>query len=129
MNRSNVYIGAFCPGPVKTEFNDVAGAEFAVEGIDEMTAAEYAIEKMFDGQLIIIPSLYAKLTAAASKLAPTKMMLAATGIVQRSRVLKEPELPVPVNTGADMKLRLTEEELEQAIAGMYDDIKDINELN
>ena len=128
-DRSNVYVGAFCPGPVKTEFNDVAGAEFAVEGLDEMTAAEYAIEKMFDGQLIIVPSLYAKLTAAAVKVAPTKVALAVTGKVQRSRTVKDPEMPVPMNTGADMKLRLSEEELEQAISGIYDDIKDINELN
>ena len=126
--RSNVYVGAFCPGPVNTEFNEVAGAEFAVAGLNEMQAAEYAIEKMFDGQLIIIPSLYAKLTAAAAKVAPTKVMLAATGMVQRSRTVHEPEIPVPENTGADMKLRLSEEELEQAISGMYDDLKDINEI-
>ena len=126
--HSNVYIGAFCPGPVDTEFNDVAGAEFAVGGMDEMQAAEYAIEKMFDGQLIIVPSLYAKLISAAAKVAPTKVMLAATGKVQKARTVHEPEIPVPENTGADMKLRLSEEEIEQAISGMYDDIKDINEL-
>jgi len=126
--RSNVYIGAFCPGPVKTEFNDVAGAEFAVEGLDEMEAAEYAIDRMFDGQLIIVPKLYAKLTAAAARLVPTKLMLAATGAVQHSRVQREPEMPVPVNTGADMKLRLSDEELDNAIAGMYDDINEINEI-
>lgn len=126
--KSNVYIGAFCPGPVKTEFNDVAGAEFAVEGLDEMEAAEYAIDKMLDGQLIIVPKMYAKLTAAAAKIAPTKVMLAATGAVQRSRTQREPEMPVPVNTGADMKLRLSDEELDNAIAGMYDDIREINEI-
>ncbi|MBQ3842745.1 MAG: SDR family oxidoreductase [Ruminiclostridium sp.] len=126
--HSNVYIGAFCPGPVNTEFNNVAGAEFAVGGLDEMQAAEYAIDKMFDGQLIIVPSLYAKLITAAAKVAPTKVMLAATGKVQRARTVHEhgSELEPPVNTGADMKLRLTEEELDQAIAGMRDDIKDIN---
>ena len=127
-DRSNVYIGAFCPGPVKTEFNDVAGAEFAVEGIDEMEAAEYAIDKMFDGQLIIVPKMYAKLTAAAAKLAPSKLMLAATAKVQSSRIRKEPEMPVPVNTGADMKLRLSDEELDNALSGMYDDIREINEM-
>lgn len=126
--RSNVYIGAFCPGPVNTEFNEVAGAEFAVAGLNEMQAAEYAIEKMFDGQLIIIPSLYAKLTAAAAKVTPTKVMLAATGKVQKSRTVHEAEIPVPENTGADMKLRLSEEELEQAISGMRDDLKDINDI-
>ena len=126
--RSNVYIGAFCPGPVRTEFNDVAGTKFAVSGLDEAEAAEYAIEKMFDGQLMIIPKMYAKLTAAAAKIAPAKVMLAATGKVQRSRTMKEDDMPVPVNTGADMKLRLSEEELEQAISGIVDDINEINEI-
>ena len=127
-DHSNVYIGAFCPGPVNTEFNDVAGAEFAVSGLDEMAAAEYAIEKMFDGQLIIIPSLYAKLTAAAAKVAPTKVMLAATSKVQRSRAVHEPSIETPVNTGKDEKLRLSEDELDKALSGIYDDIKDINGL-
>ncbi len=87
--KSNVYIGAFCPGPVRTEFNEISGAEFAVKGIDENYAAEYAIEKMFDGQLIIVPTLMAKATAAAARFTPTKLMLAATGKVQRSRLTKE----------------------------------------
>ncbi len=83
--KSNVYIGAFCPGPVKTEFNEIAGAEFAVEGITDVEAAEYAIEKMFDGQMIILPTFSAKFLAMAAKLLPTDIMLAATGAVQRSR--------------------------------------------
>ncbi|MBQ9383182.1 MAG: SDR family oxidoreductase [Ruminiclostridium sp.] len=128
VDRSNVYIGAFCPGPVKTEFNDVAGAEFAVAGLDEAEAAEYAIEKMFDGQLIIVPKMYAKAAVAMQRFLPTKMMLAATGRIQRSRTVREPELPVPVNTGADMKLRLSDDELDRAISGIVDDIKDINEI-
>ena len=83
--KSNVYIGAFCPGPVKTEFNEVAGAEFAVSGITDVQAAEYAIEKMFDGQMIIIPTATAKLLKTAASIVPTNIMLAATGAVQRSR--------------------------------------------
>lgn len=83
--KSNVYIGAFCPGPVRTEFNEIAGAEFAITGISDVEAAEYAIEKMFDGQMIIVPTASAKFLAAASKVVPTNIMLAATGAVQRSR--------------------------------------------
>ena len=125
--HSNVYIGAFCPGPVRTEFNDVAGAGFNIAGLDEMQAAGYAIEKMFDGQLIIVPSAYAKLTAAAAKVAPTKLLLAATGKIQRARKAPpEPVIDVPVNTGADMKLRLSDDELDSVIAEINDDIKDIN---
>ncbi len=83
--KSNVYIGAFCPGPVRTEFNEIAGAEFAMTGISDVEAAEYAIEKMFDGQMIIVPTATAKFLSIASRVVPTNIMLAATGAVQRSR--------------------------------------------
>ena len=125
----NVYIGAFCPGPVNTEFNETAGADFAVGGLDEMQAAEYAIEKMFDGQLIIIPSWYAKLTAAAAKVTPTKVLLAATGKVQKSRTVHEKTADITPNGNGDMKLRLSEDELDRAVSGMYNDILDINDMN
>lgn len=84
-DNCNVYIGALCPGPVKTEFNEVAGAEFAVGGITDTEAAEYAINKMFDGELIIIPTAKIKATAFASRFAPTKLMLRATMAVQKAR--------------------------------------------
>lgn len=87
-DNCNVYIGALCPGPVNTEFNQVAGAEFAVGGITDTEAAEYAIEKMFDGELIIIPKAMIKATAFASRIAPTKLMLKATMAMQKARTEK-----------------------------------------
>lgn len=44
---SRVSVSAFCPGPVRTEFNETSGAEFAVAGIDASEAAEYALNRMF----------------------------------------------------------------------------------
>lgn len=85
VEKSNVYIGALCPGPVRTEFNEIAGAQFATAGISDVEAAEYAIEKMFDGQMIIIPGAGTRLLRVAAKYAPDNVMLAATGAVQRSR--------------------------------------------
>jgi len=85
---SNVYIGAFCPGPVRTEFNEVSGVEFAVAGISDTYAAKYAIDHMFRRELIIVPTAAAKLIAAASRFVPEKIMLRATGMVQRSRKVR-----------------------------------------
>ncbi len=92
--KSNVYVGAFCPGPVRTEFNEIAGAEFATSGISDVEAAEYAIEKMFDGQMIIIPTFGTKILRAAAKLAPDDIVLAATGAVQRSRKVIEKDTDI-----------------------------------
>lgn len=88
---SNVYIGAFCPGPVRTEFNEVSGAEFAVAGISDTYAAKYAINHMFRRELVIVPTATAKFVAAAAKLVPEKILLRAAGKVQRSRKTNTPK--------------------------------------
>ena len=54
-NNSNVYIGALCPGPVNTEFNNVAGVKFSIKSLESYDVAEYAIKKMFKRKKIIIP--------------------------------------------------------------------------
>jgi short-subunit dehydrogenase len=59
--RSNVYIGALCPGPTATEFNQVAGGEFALKEDDARFCARYAIDKMWHRKMIIIPRFRMKL--------------------------------------------------------------------
>lgn len=119
MEKSNVYIGAFCPGPVRTEFNEISGAEFAVKGMDETDAAEYALEKMFDGELIIVPTMGSKFLAAASRFVPTKFFLAATGKVQKKRLNDgEKEEKDISSTVENVKAKpLTEEEISELTKG------------
>lgn len=122
MEKSNVYIGAFCPGPVRTEFNEISGAEFAVRGMDEKDAAEYALEKMFDGELIIVPTMGSKFLAAVSRFVPTKMFLAATGKVQKKRLNEGTEEKNEKDTTFDpiesIKAKpLTEEEIAALTKG------------
>lgn len=71
---SNVYIGALCPGPVDTEFNEVAGAKFNIKSLSSKTVAECAINGMFKRKLIIIPGVMMKFVVL-SKLLPTKLLL------------------------------------------------------
>lgn len=115
MEKSNVYVGAFCPGPVRTEFNEISGAEFAVRGMDERDAAEYALEKMFDGELIIVPTFGSKFLAAASRFVPTKMFLAATGKVQKKRLTEgteeKAEISADCTEDSGKTLPISEEEL------------------
>ena len=92
--KSNVYIGALCPGPVRTEFNEIAGAQFAVTGASDVEVAEYAIEKMFDGQMIIVPGTGTKFLRAAAKYAPENILLSAVGAVQRSRKKIEKDIDI-----------------------------------
>ncbi|NLA33977.1 MAG: SDR family NAD(P)-dependent oxidoreductase [Tenericutes bacterium] len=60
-NKSNVHISCLCPGPVETNFNKVANVKFAIKGISSDYVAKYAVDKMFESKLIIVPSLKMKL--------------------------------------------------------------------
>lgn len=71
-DHSDVYIGALCPGPVDTEFNDVAKVKFALKGLNSYDVAEYAVKKMFQQKMIIIPGFTTKLGIIASKFLPIK---------------------------------------------------------
>lgn len=54
-SKSNVRISCFCPGPVDTNFNRVAGVSFSVKPISASIAAKYAVDGMFKGKMLIIP--------------------------------------------------------------------------
>lgn len=84
-NKINVYVGTLCPGPVKTEFNKVAGAEFTIGGITAKEVVDYAVSEMFKGNTVIIPSNGVKALAALAKVAPSKLMLKAAYFAQTAR--------------------------------------------
>lgn len=81
---SNVYVGALCPGPVNTEFNDVAKVKFAVKSLSSEYVAKYAIDQMFKRKLIIIPGFTTKFVAL-SKILPTKLLLRINYNIQRKK--------------------------------------------
>lgn len=83
--KSNVYIGALCPGPVNTEFNDVANVKFSVKALSSNYVAKYAIKKMFKKQTIIIPGLSNKLLIIFSKIIPRKLVIKINYYIQRKK--------------------------------------------
>lgn len=68
--RSRVYIGALCPGPVNTRFNDIAGVANSLPGMRADEVADYAVRKMYDRKAIIVPGFTMKLVRFFSKLVP-----------------------------------------------------------
>lgn len=68
--HSGVYVGAFCPGPVDTEFNKTAGVKFSLKGISSEYAAECAVAGMFAKKGLIIPTPAFKAVVIAAKLLP-----------------------------------------------------------
>ncbi len=88
-SKSKVYIGALCPGPVNTEFNDVANVEFALPGISPEECVKEAIAGMKKRKTIIVPGEQMKFVAAFSRLVPTSILVPITGHQQKKKLHKK----------------------------------------
>ncbi len=69
-SKSNVTVSALCPGPVKTEFNEVAGVRFASAGMDCKKVAKAAADGMMKGKTVIIPGVMMKFGKFFTKILP-----------------------------------------------------------
>ena len=83
--KSNVSVSCLCPGPVNTNFNNVAGVTFSVKALESNVVAEYAIKKMFKRKLVIIPGLLMKLNYIFNRFVPVKILLKIAYNIQRSK--------------------------------------------
>lgn len=83
--NSNVSVSVLCPGPVNTEFNDVANVRFALKGLSSEYVARYAIEKALKGKLYIIPGLQMKLGVFLLRFIPNKLMLKISAHIQKKK--------------------------------------------
>lgn len=71
--KSNVHVSCLCPGPVKTNFNNVANVKFAMKGLDSDYVAKYAIDKMLKrNKLIIVPGFKMKALLFFNRFISTK---------------------------------------------------------
>lgn len=86
---SRVYVGAFCPGPVMTPFNNVAGVDFGLRGITAEYAAECAVKGMFARKSLIIPTLKMKICVYGSRLIPDNLLAAVTYNIQTKKGEKD----------------------------------------
>lgn len=83
--KSKVYIGALCPGPVKTEFDDVANVKFSLNSLSSEYVSQYAIDKMFKRKLVIVPGFVMKCTRVLTKIIPDKLLLKVAYYQQRKK--------------------------------------------
>lgn len=82
---SNLYLGCLCPGPVDTEFNEVANVEFSLKGISAQECVSYAISQMKKKKTVIIPSNIMKLGVVGSSLVPDNLLIGAVGGQQKKK--------------------------------------------
>ena len=85
--KSRVHICMLCPGPVNTNFNNVANVTFALPGISATYCASYALRQMFRGKVTIVPTLMMKLGTTVAKCVPRQMVTAITARQQKKKIM------------------------------------------
>lgn len=83
--KSPVTVSVLCPGPVRTEFNDVAGVKFGIGSVSPQYAARAAVDGMFKGKGIITPSLATGFTRFISKLVPDSLAARVVYVLQKKK--------------------------------------------
>ena len=73
-NKSKVTISVLCPGPVNTNFNNVADVKFNLKGLSSEEVARYAIDKTLKERFIILPGITIKLARILGKISPDKIV-------------------------------------------------------
>ncbi len=84
-DKSNVNICVLCPGPVSTEFGEVANVHFNSPGLTSEYVARTAVKKMLAGKLVIVPGVLMKITRVLSKLMPDSMLSRFVYYIQSSK--------------------------------------------
>ena len=84
-DKSKVQVSVLCPGPVRTNFNDVAGVKFGVSSLSSDYVAMYAIEKLLKGKEVIVPGFNIRVLKFLNKILPSKLMIEATYYTQKAK--------------------------------------------
>ena len=85
-NKSKVGISVLCPGPVKTNFNNVAGVKFNLSSLDAKYVARYAIDEVLKKRkLVIVPGFKVRMGIFFSRFLSIKRLLKTTYNIQRRK--------------------------------------------
>ena len=85
--KSKVKISILCPGPVNTNFNNVANVNFRIREANSMNVAKYAIKKLEKGKFYIIPGLDIKIAKIGAKFLPRNLISKISYMVQKRKIM------------------------------------------
>ena len=75
-----------CPGPVDTNFNNIAGVKFSVKPMSSKKVARYAIDMMLEkNKMLIIPGFKMKMAKFFSRFVSDKFLLRITYRIQKKK--------------------------------------------
>ena len=84
--NSKVKVSCLCPGPVNTNFNNVAGVSFSVKPLTPEYVAKYAVDNMFKGKLVIIPGFKMKLAKFFSRFLTDNLTMNIAYNIQKNKL-------------------------------------------
>jgi short-subunit dehydrogenase len=83
--KTKVHVSVLCPGPVDTNFNNVAGVHFSVKPLKSTYVAKYAIDNMFKNKMLIIPGFKMKCSKFFSRFVSDKYLLKVIYRIQKKK--------------------------------------------
>lgn len=84
--NSKVSVSCLCPGPVDTNFDNVANVKFSIKQLDSKFVAQYALDNMFQKKLIIVPGFKMKCAIFFERFLSTKFIAKIAYKVQKKKV-------------------------------------------
>ena len=72
--KSNVKVSVLCPGPVNTNFNNVADVNFKAKSLSSEYVAKYAVNEMLKGKFYIVPGAQIKCLRFIAKIVPNNII-------------------------------------------------------
>ena len=73
-DKLNIKVGTLNPGPVKTNFNNVANVKFSMHSLSSEYVARYTVDKILKGKVDITPGIDIKLLRVIAKIVPFNIM-------------------------------------------------------
>ena len=84
--KVNVHVSCLCPGPVDTNFNNVANVKFSVKPLKADYVAKYTVDKMLKNKMLIIPGLKMKLAKFFGRFLSDKALMRITYRIQKRKI-------------------------------------------
>ncbi len=83
--KSKVQISLLCPGPVRTNFNNVANVKFQISSLSSEYVARYTVDKFLKNKFYIVPGFQIKCAKFFSKFIPNSILAKATYHMQKRK--------------------------------------------
>lgn len=83
--NSKVQISVLQPGPVNTNFNNVANVKFNLNSLTSEYVARFAVNKFLKGKFYIVPGVSIKLTRFFAKITPNNLLAKVAYNVQEKK--------------------------------------------